>query len=245
MKRLLIIIPLLVLLTSVVGCAGEDRGGWTAAFDHGLTLYDRGSYTEAAEAFTKAANEGSSLGQVWLGLQYEEGQGVPKDFNKAASLYRQAADQGDGLAQLKLGELYWRGQGVPQDPVQAVFWIRKAANGGFSIAQYNLGMRYSAGVGVPEDSDQAVFWIRKAADQRDQDAMFELGTRYEVGRGVPQDLVEAYKWYDLTAASFMGISAASHAKAIDYRDAVANKMTQAQIAQAQKRVSEWRPVQRR
>ena len=32
--------------------------------------------------------------QTNLGLQYETGQGVPKDLGKAAELYQKAADQG-------------------------------------------------------------------------------------------------------------------------------------------------------
>jgi TPR repeat protein len=62
-----------------------------------------------------------------------------------------------------------------------------------------------------------------------------LGLLLENGRGVPRDLVEAYMWLSLA-------SARGDSKAIGERDSAARAMTPAQLAEAQKRVREWKQV---
>lgn len=51
---------------------------------------------------------------------------------------------------------------------------------------------------------------------------------------MPQDYVQAHKWYNLGAT-------AGDKEAITNRDIVAGKMTPAQIAEAQKLASAWKP----
>ena len=77
---------------------------------------------------------------------------------------------------------------------------------------------------------------RQAADQGHAGAQYDLGVMYHSGQGVPQDDVEAHKWYNLAAsrAGYLqqqGIAAT--------RDALAKKMTPAQLAEAQKLAREW------
>jgi uncharacterized protein len=56
---------------------------------------------------------------------------------------------------------------------------------------------------------------------------------------VPQDYIEAHKWYNL-AASGPNI-ADFRTEIIKRRDALALKMTSAQIAEVQRLASEWKP----
>ena len=63
-------------------------------------------------------------------------------------------------------------------------------------------------------------------------ALTELGLMYERGNGVTQDFVLAYKWYTLGTASGDKLGA-------ELRDALAKRMTPAQIFQAQQLVREW------
>jgi uncharacterized protein len=58
---------------------------------------------------------------------------------------------------------------------------------------------------------------------------------------VPQDYVQAHKWFNLAAARIPASETESRAIAIKSRDSVASKMTPAQIAEAQKLASEWKP----
>ena len=135
--------------------------------------------------------------------------------------------------------MYDKGQGVPQDYAEAVKWYRKAADQGNAPAQSNLGLMYDKGQGVPQDYAEAVKWFRKAAEQGDAPAQSNLGWMYEEGQGVPQDYVEAHLWFNLASARVAG---ADHAKYVKARDAVAAKMTAQQIAEAQRRARQWKPL---
>ena len=127
------------------------------------------------------------------------------------------------------------GEGVPRDHAEAVRWFRKAADQGDATAQGDLGKAYATGEGVPRDQAQAARWFRKAADQGEATAQGRLGVMYLAGVGVPQNYVQAYMWLNLSAAR--GIK-----RAAEERDKLAQSMTPAQIAQAQKLAREWKPT---
>ena len=143
---------------------------------------------------------------------------------------RQKARQGDTDAQYSLGVSYREGKGVDRDYAQAVTWWRRSAGQGHARAQSALGFMYANGQGVSEDYAQAVEWYRRAVGQGIARAQFNLGALYGQGQGVAQDHVEAYKWMSLAAR--LEESAAA-------RDRLAQQMTPAQIAEAQRRTQEW------
>ncbi len=62
---------------------------------------------------------------------------------------------------------------------------------------------------------------------------------YAAGQGMPLDNVQAHKWYALAATRFIN-SDQGRAAAAAGRDAVAAKMTAAQIAEAQRLARAWR-----
>ena len=74
-----------------------------------------------------------------------------------------------------------------------------------------------------------------AAEAEDGRAMLALGRAYRQGLGVLQDYVEAHKWFNLAAAR-------GDADALAEREALAEKMTSQQLAEAQKRAREWQLV---
>ena len=78
--------------------------------------------------YRKAAEQGYANAQYNLGVMYDNGEGVPQDYQEAMSWYRKAAEQGNASAQYNLGVSYANGQGVPQDYVQAHKWINLAAS---------------------------------------------------------------------------------------------------------------------
>jgi TPR repeat protein len=98
-----------------------------------------------------------------------------------------------------------------------------------------LGIMYDSGQGVPQDYTQAAKWYRLAADQGNAIAESKLGVMYYFGQGVPQDYTQAHKWLNLAASQ-------GNTEAGKNRDLLAALMTPAQIADAQKLASEWRPV---
>ena len=160
----------------------------------GEDAYNLGDYVKALRQFRIAAEKGkmsSGSAQFYLGVMYDNGQGVPQDYATAVKWYRKSAKQGYAKAQNNLGVMYDNGQGVPQDYAKAVQWYRKAAKQGNVKAQHNLGVIYGKGQGVPRDYAEAVQWYRKAAKQGYANAQFNLGVMYQKGLGVGKDPAEA------------------------------------------------------
>jgi TPR repeat protein len=134
--------------------------------------------------------------------------------------------------------LYDSGEGVPQDYAEARKWYRLAAEQGDASAQSNLGWMYDSGDGVPQDYAEARKWFRLAAEQGNARAQFNLGVMYGSGKGVPQDYVEAHKWLNVAASRLTGDD---RERAATLRDQIAEKMTPAQVAEAQRVARDWRP----
>jgi TPR repeat protein len=129
-----------------------------------------------------------------------------------------------------------------QDYSRAAAIFSREAERGQAAAQTYLGSMYASGRGVPQDDFAAAQWLRRAADQGYPAAQFLLGLMVDKGHGVKQDFVEAEVLLDLAAAH-------ADPKQRDYwtriRDAVAGKLTRDELAEAQKRALEWRPIQQR
>jgi uncharacterized protein len=64
------------------------------------------------------------------------------------------------------------------------------------------------------------------------DMLFELGMMYSVGRDAPVDLISAHKWFNLAAAK-------GNAEAVRLRREIANQMSDAEIATAQRAARDW------
>ena len=86
--------------------------------------YSMGNYTEAHDMCN--ASKGRNHSKYILGLMYEEGKGVPLDYDKALKWYIEAADCSycdyDSSARYRLGLMYQEGNGVPNDYVTAYMW---------------------------------------------------------------------------------------------------------------------------
>jgi len=84
-------------------------------------------FNEALSWFEKAVAHGDPVAQCRLGMLYETGRGVPRNYEQAAHWYKKAVRQGNLLAHNKLGFLYYNGQGVPQDYILS-YALFKIAN---------------------------------------------------------------------------------------------------------------------
>jgi TPR repeat protein len=124
---------------------------------------------------------------------------------------------------------------IERDYREAVRWYRLAAEQGQLEAQLNLGnILYKGLGGLPQNYAEAAKWFHLAADQGDATAQSKLGAMYDNGEGVPQDYAVAHMWFNLAAAQ----GDQDGAKA---RDQIAQRMTPAQIAEAQKLARDWKP----
>ncbi len=128
------------------------------------------------------------------------------------------------------------------DHVIAARGLTQLALRGNARAQGMLGFMYEYGHGVPQDYVIAAEWYMRGAEQGDPPAQYLLGLMYDKGRGVQQDAVLAHKWLILAAAR---ASRRDRDIYIRLRDAVATKMSETQIAWAQRLASEWRPLRER
>ena len=112
------------------------------------------------------------------------------------------------------------------------------AERGDARAQAFLGFMYEHGRGVPQDYVAAAYWYTCAAEQGHATAQYLLGLMYDKGHGVDRSDTLAYMWLNLAAAH-----APPHMK--EYytrlRDAVAAKLTAAQVDEAQWRASGFVP----
>lgn len=127
------------------------------------------------------------------------------------------------------------------DYATAMRLLRPLADQGNGGAQILVGMMHELGQGVPKNGAAAAEWYRKAADKGWPSAQGNLGALYAQGLGVPRDYVQAYKWWTLAAARFQSSSRERRDITLKSRSEIAAKMTQAQIAEAERQVREWKP----
>ena len=124
-------------------------------------------------------------------------------------------------------EAYERG-----DYATALREWRPLAAQGLAEAQYNLALMYDTGRGVPQADAEAVKWYRLAAAQGIAWAQNNLGLMYGNGEGVPLNNIKAYMWWALAKAQ-------GDEKAAGNLDIVAERMTAADISEAQRLATEW------
>ena len=70
---------------------------------------------EAHKWFLKSAEQGHVGAQYNLGVLYQEGQGVDKDYKEAANWYQKSSEKGHAPSQNNLAFMYANGLGVNKD----------------------------------------------------------------------------------------------------------------------------------
>jgi hypothetical protein len=177
----------------------------------------------------KLAGKAEAILQLRKGLEaYKKG-----DYATAVAAWRPLAEQGDDTGQYYMGLLYTFGDGVAKDDRKAVGWFRRAAEQGHAASQYRLGQRYATGAGVPHSYHKAFGWYRLAAEQGDTDAQRELGLLYAKGQGVARDDIQAHAWIALAAEQ-------GDVPVKGILTALEERMSPAEIAEADRRSDAWR-----
>jgi TPR repeat protein len=178
--------------------AGAANAGW---FEDVAAANKRGDYATADRLLSPLAEKGNARAQAFLGGQYRDGRGVPKDPAEAAKWFRKAADQGLAEGQYELGGAYMSGSGVPWSPADGISWLSKAADNNTVVHKLDviagemainlLAVFYDAG----SDYAEEVKWLRKGAERGNASFQRQLGTMYVHGQGIPQDYAEAVRWF--------------------------------------------------
>ena len=100
-----------------------------------------GCFNSAKSMFQETltrAEDGDAKSQWYLGVMYETGTEVSKDYKKATKWFSLAANQGFAPAQFNLALNYDLGHGVLQDYVKAHKWLSLAATQGHNMAIITL-----------------------------------------------------------------------------------------------------------
>lgn len=155
-------------------------------------------------------------------------------YSAALAELRPAAETGDPDAQYIVGVVLAQGYVDQPDPEAGASWLHRAAEQGHIQAQLELARMYRTGDGVDENLAEMLRWYRRAAEQGDVGAQLFVADAYAYGQGVEPDLIEAYAWYEI-AVRYWG-HLAEHA-----RQAVADHLSDSQIAEAKLRASELVP----
>lgn len=140
----------------------------------------------------------------------------------------------DARYQVAQGNRYYYGKSVEQDLEEAARWYNLAARQGNPEGEFYLARCYSRGDGVPKNHLEAAKWYRLAALQGNPDAQYQLGRCYVLHEGVEKNNIMAYMWLNLAAIT-------GNESARQDRDGVAQRMTDAEIANAQRLSKEWSP----
>jgi len=108
--------------------------------------------------------------------------------------------------------------------------LEEAARTGDAEASWKLGLSYLKGIGVPKDEAKAAEWLKKAANLGHTRAQVALSDLYLNGIGVPRDYVRAYTWAGI---------AAERGAVDEPSPALRERMTTAELQEANRRVSAW------
>ena len=122
-----------------------------------------------------------TAGTYMVGLCYENGWGVDKDYSKAAEFYQLAVTRNPKSSNSirALGSLHFRGAGVEKDYAKAFELYSKAAELKHPLALFNVGLMYLRGLGVEADKDKAYEYFTQAADLGESKAMFYIAEENE------------------------------------------------------------------
>jgi TPR repeat protein len=204
-----------IAVATLVCVLGSATALLAGPLDDAKAAHERQDYAAELQILRPLANKGDAVAQYLIGVLFENGFGVPRDYVQAVAWFRKAAAGGDTNSKTTLGLLYANGGfGVRQEGNEALSWHRKAAEHGEVMAPYFIGSMYFTGQGVSQDYSEAAKWYRKAAEQGQAASQYQLGQIYEYGIGVMQNYPEAAKWY--RKAADQGVTVAKESLASMY-----------------------------
>ena len=114
----------------------------------GYQFLNEGNYDGAIICCGEGIKRGDSTCMYFLGTMYEQGEGLPVDYEKAMILYEGVIKRDDPIGYYAMGNMYLTGHGIPQDLEKAVQYFNVSAQMKCSSGQYWLGICYLKGWGI-------------------------------------------------------------------------------------------------
>ncbi|MBF0502396.1 MAG: sel1 repeat family protein [Candidatus Riflebacteria bacterium] len=138
-----------------------------------IKMNNSGDPTGAFKVLSSCAEKGSAGAMLLLALQYDKGQGTPKDLGKALLWLRKGYDSLRKRAKLTSDQDYLQGMeaGKQKNYVLAKQKFDASASKGFPDAMFQLAKMSALGMGVPKDGEKAFETLRGA--------VLELGKHFE------------------------------------------------------------------
>jgi uncharacterized protein len=116
----------------------------------------------AARLFQRSCDLGHAGGCNNLGLAFQSGEGVPRDYERAMDYFGRACSGGFAEGCNNQGVMYEHGQGVSANLGDAQRLYTQACRRGSGLGCSNLGVLYAQGRGVPADPVEAARLFREA-----------------------------------------------------------------------------------
>lgn len=145
--------------------------------------------------YLKAAKQGKSSAQFYVGYFYASGYGVMKDAKLAFEWYSKAAEQNNPAALNNLAVCYEYGRGTEIDLTKATYYYEESAKLGNITAQKNLAICYKEGTGVEPNPAKVFYWTLEAAKNGDIDSQGKIALYHLKGYGTDINKAEALLWY--------------------------------------------------
>jgi TPR repeat protein len=162
----------------------------------GMHLLDRGEFGRAMHVFQLRAAAGDLVATNEIGVMYEQGLGVPVDYDRARHYYTIAMKAGGAAGMISLGRMYEQGHGVAVDYNQARRFYTLAKDAGDPFGATMLGIMREHGEGAPVDYGEAMRLYHDAiVEGGDPTAMNQIGFMLQHGLGGPPNPKEAWCWY--------------------------------------------------
>src|SRR5512139_421391 len=113
---------IVLIISSLV--SGRATAG---SFEDAIKEYESGEYIAAYQLIKPLAEKGNPDAQLMLGFMYDQGRGVPQDYDEMEKWYRRAAKQGQIAAQSTLR--------LMEERSEMEKWYRGGAEPGNASAQ--------------------------------------------------------------------------------------------------------------
>ena len=131
--------------------------------EDGESIVGSTAHEEAARLLKLAAKENIPQAFHYLGILYEYGLGVPRDFEKAMESYTRAAESQYIESIYHLALMYAFGRGGPIDYRRAIALLEGAGRADHAPSSYYMGVFKMNGYGCQPSYEEAVNWFEKAA----------------------------------------------------------------------------------
>lgn len=163
--------------------------------------------SDSIKWFAKAADEGLTEAQTFIGKAYLYADGVEEDFNKAYHYLKLAAEDSDPQAEFSIAMMFYEGKGKSKDLSAAISWLKRAAAKKHPMSINNLAWLYATNANKSyRDAKKALFWAEKLPSDSESSptfldtkaAAFALAGKFEEAidmqnlaiEGLPEDIDE-------------------------------------------------------